>query len=123
MSEKGLLVDDSSSRVFLTSAGSDVTGKSARRRTILVIEDDTADFKLLEHKLSEADAASLEVERAKSLSEGLGRLADGGIDVVLLDLGHPDSWVSSVPSFPLESCIPRWIMKTGRPTTQECGAS
>ncbi|NQT86052.1 hybrid sensor histidine kinase/response regulator [bacterium] len=59
--------------------------------TILLIEDNPPDARLIEIMLGKAKGATFEMERVDRLSAGLARLADGGIQVILLDLGLPDS--------------------------------
>jgi len=59
---------------------------------VLLIEDNRGDARLMEAMLAEAGDAQFELETADRLSSGLARLAKGGVDVVLLDLGLPDSW-------------------------------
>lgn len=58
---------------------------------VLVIEDDPGDADLLHEMLSEVQSAAFQVDRAATLQAGLERLAKGGIDAVLVDLGLPDS--------------------------------
>ncbi len=58
---------------------------------VLLIEDDPDYVLLLQEMLAEAPRVRFDVECAGSLSAGLGRLAGGGIDIVLLDLSLPDS--------------------------------
>lgn len=58
---------------------------------VLLIEDNPGDARLLCEFLVTADGASFEVEQADHLSTALSCLAEGGIDIVLLDLGLPDS--------------------------------
>jgi signal transduction histidine kinase/GGDEF domain-containing protein len=58
---------------------------------VLVIEDSPGDFRLIQEMLLEAKDKSFQVELAKNLSKALERLKQGGIDVVLSDLGLPDS--------------------------------
>src|SRR5512135_693122 len=58
-------------------------------QTILLIEDNPGDVRLIREYLSESSRIRLEV--AARLETGLERLASGGIDVVLLDLSLPDS--------------------------------
>jgi len=58
-------------------------------QTILLIEDNPGDVRLIREYLSESSRMRLEV--ATRLETGLERLASGGIDVVLLDLSLPDS--------------------------------
>jgi PAS domain S-box-containing protein len=58
---------------------------------LLLIEDNPGDAGLIREMLAEARGMSFELEWTESLSEGIERLASGGIDVVLLDLALPDS--------------------------------
>jgi two-component system, NarL family, sensor histidine kinase UhpB len=58
---------------------------------ILLIEDNPGDAHLIREMLAEAKAGSFALEWVPRLSEGLERLNRGGIDLVLLDLGLPDS--------------------------------
>ncbi len=67
----------------------------ARPLTVLLIEDDPTDLELLQDAIAQASDepgsdARLELEHADRVSTGLSRLADGGIDVVLLELSLPD---------------------------------
>jgi len=71
--------------------------------TILLIEDNPGDVRLIREMLEGAqgleahrvwrggDGAAVGLEVAGTLSAGLERLDEGGIDLVLLDLGLPDS--------------------------------
>jgi MinD-like ATPase involved in chromosome partitioning or flagellar assembly/CheY-like chemotaxis protein len=59
--------------------------------TILLIEDSPAYAKLVKQWLSLRADISVALEWSDSLRTGLGRLKQGGIDVILLDLGLPDS--------------------------------
>ncbi|HEV8632433.1 MAG TPA: EAL domain-containing protein [Thermoanaerobaculia bacterium] len=63
----------------------------AEQRTVsvLLIEDDPGDARLIRLLLSRARGCAL--EHVQRLAEGLERLAAGGIDVVLLDFSLPDS--------------------------------
>jgi len=58
---------------------------------ILVIEDDPEDFEIIRELLAGVDKKKFVLEHAPRLSRGLERLSGGGVDVVLLDLGLPDS--------------------------------
>jgi len=58
---------------------------------ILLIEDCHADCCLMEGMLKDSDAVRFELETVSRLSTGLARLAGGKFDVVLLDLGLPES--------------------------------
>jgi PAS domain S-box-containing protein len=58
---------------------------------VLFIEDNAGDARLIREMLVEADVVRFKLECADRLSSGLERLAEGGIDCVLLDLTLPDS--------------------------------
>jgi PAS domain S-box-containing protein len=58
---------------------------------VLLIEDNPGDARLIEEMLSGVGVSTFSIEHADRLSTGLERLAAGGIEVVLLDLGLPDS--------------------------------
>ncbi len=60
------------------------------RATILLIEDRPADIAVVRDALAGVKNARFELAYASRLSDGLTRLAEGGIDVVLLDLMLPD---------------------------------
>ena len=55
---------------------------------VLLIEDDPGDARLIREMLA---GGKFEVETRDRLSEGIACLAQGGVDVVLLDLTLPDS--------------------------------
>jgi signal transduction histidine kinase len=57
----------------------------------LLIEDNIGDSRLIREMLSEAKDVSFDLRCAERLQTGLEQLGQGGIDVVLLDLGLPDS--------------------------------
>lgn len=57
---------------------------------LLLIEDNSSDVLLIREMLTEADEL-YEIDCAKRLSSGLERLSSKNFDVVLLDLGLPDS--------------------------------
>jgi diguanylate cyclase (GGDEF)-like protein/PAS domain S-box-containing protein len=59
--------------------------------TVLVVEDDPADARLIQDALASATGLPFRVEQVSSLGAALARLAIGAIDVVLLDLTLPDS--------------------------------
>jgi DNA-binding NarL/FixJ family response regulator len=59
--------------------------------TVLLIEDNVGDARLIREILSEVKRSPFKLEYVERLSAGLRRLAAGGIDVVLLDLSLPDS--------------------------------
>jgi signal transduction histidine kinase/HPt (histidine-containing phosphotransfer) domain-containing protein len=58
---------------------------------VLLIEDNPGDARLIQEFLGEARVAQFSLECIDRLSIGLKRLAQGGIDVTLLDLNLPDS--------------------------------
>ncbi len=58
---------------------------------ILLIEDDPGDIELIEKMLRDSDPSSFQLEKTRNLKAGLARLLECDIDVVLLDLGLPDS--------------------------------
>lgn len=58
---------------------------------LLLLEDDPADARLVEHMLRRLNPGSFSVEIAGRLVKATQRLAEGGIDVVLADLSLPDS--------------------------------
>jgi len=58
---------------------------------ILLVEDNPGDARLIQEMLAESGEADYQLEHADRLSQGLDRLLEGRIDVVLLDLSLPDS--------------------------------
>jgi DNA-binding response OmpR family regulator len=58
---------------------------------ILLIEDNLGDARLIQEMLNEAKSAPFILEWREMLSSGLQKLAEDGADVILLDLGLPDS--------------------------------
>ncbi len=58
---------------------------------LLLIEDNRIEARQTQYWLETNSDVAIEVERVDQLSAGLERLAEGGIDVVLLDLNLPDS--------------------------------
>jgi signal transduction histidine kinase len=58
---------------------------------ILLVEDNAGDVRLVQEMLSETGAVPFSLAIANSLAATLARLRAGGIDVLLLDLGLPDS--------------------------------
>jgi two-component system sensor histidine kinase UhpB len=59
--------------------------------SVLIIEDNPGDARLVQEALKGTSDPAYRVEWVDRLSSGLARLADGGIDALLLDLGLPDS--------------------------------
>ena len=64
---------------------------SNTKRKVLLIEDNPGDARLMREYLSEPAGAMFDLEHVGTLSQGLKRLDQGGIDLVLLDLSLPDS--------------------------------
>jgi len=58
---------------------------------ILLIEDNPADVRLIREMLADIPGAGFDLACGERLSTGLKRLAEGGIDAILLDLSLPDS--------------------------------
>jgi PAS domain S-box-containing protein len=67
------------------------TTMPADRIKVLLVEDGAAEARLIQELLADARGMSFDVEWVETLAAGLRRLAAGGIDLVLLDLGLPDS--------------------------------
>ena len=65
-----------------------MTGKPIK---ILLVEDNPGDARLIQEMVSEVDGAAFDLEHVDRLSTGLERLSVKDVDVVLLDLGLPDS--------------------------------
>lgn len=59
--------------------------------TVLLIEDNPDDVMLIQRYLSHALKVRYDVTHVDRLNKGLEYLKNGGIDVVLLDLGLPDA--------------------------------
>jgi two-component system sensor histidine kinase UhpB len=59
--------------------------------SVLTIEDNPGDARLVQEALQGSSNPAYKVEWVPSLSSGLARLDHGGIDILLLDLGLPDS--------------------------------
>src|SRR5678816_4391207 len=58
---------------------------------VLLIEDNAIDARLIQIMLSDAGGGMFELEQADRLADGLKRIAEGDIGMVLLDLSLPDS--------------------------------
>jgi PAS domain S-box-containing protein len=58
---------------------------------VLLVEDDPDDALLLRDALAEAEGRPFRVQHADRLAAGLTRLAQGGVDLIVLDLSLPDS--------------------------------
>jgi signal transduction histidine kinase len=64
---------------------------SSERITVLLIEDNPTDARLIEESLAGTTDGPFDLEIAETLASGLERLAAGGVDALLLDLALPDS--------------------------------
>jgi len=62
--------------------------------TVLLIEDNAGDARLLMEYLSEAPGNPFALEHVDTLSDGLDRLKKGGVALVLLDLSLPTASAS-----------------------------
>lgn len=62
-----------------------------RQATVLLIEDSPVDATMIRGQLSKAKGNAYEVAVETSLDGGLARLAEGDVDVILLDLTLPDT--------------------------------
>lgn len=91
MTDENLLDEDSSSDIFVPGDKSTQSSKPPKQRHVLVIEDSRAHRILIEQYLNEAAHVALQVTHAVRLEDGLKYLAQGDVDVVLLDLNLPDS--------------------------------
>ena len=58
---------------------------------VLLIEDNPGDARLIQETLAEAGRVKFALEHVDNLETGLERLSRGGVDLILLDLGLPDS--------------------------------
>jgi two-component system cell cycle response regulator len=67
-----------------------MSAMSGNHLKVLVVEDNFGDARLIERTLEDA-SGSFVVEHADRIARAIDRLAEGGIDIVLLDLSLPDS--------------------------------
>ena len=58
---------------------------------LLVVEDNPADAKLLEHTLAESNVESFQFTHVELMADATDRLASDSFDAILLDLSLPDS--------------------------------
>jgi light-regulated signal transduction histidine kinase (bacteriophytochrome) len=64
---------------------------SSLRQTVLLVEDNPGDARLIQESLADSTGNFFDLETADRLGTALRRLSYGGIDAVLLDLALPDS--------------------------------
>jgi len=64
---------------------------AVRPITVLLVEDNPGDARLILELLEDVQAQAFDLERVGRLDHALSRLSRTGVDVVLLDLGLPDS--------------------------------
>ena len=74
--------------VFTAARWSRVMSEGLR---VLIVEDNPADVDLIRDALPETGPIRFHSESVPRLSDALARLATGGIDLVMTDLGLPDS--------------------------------
>jgi PAS domain S-box-containing protein len=67
------------------------TATATRPITVLLVEDNPGDARLILELLGEVQGQAFDLERVDRLDGAIARLARTGVDVVLLDLGLPDS--------------------------------
>ena len=59
---------------------------------VLLVEDNLADVRLVREMLADAGGGGFELDHSERLGDALHRLSQESFDVILLDLGLPDSW-------------------------------
>ncbi len=80
----------SASQAFAQQGGP-LSANASKNVRALMIEDNTADARLLREILAEAEQIEFRLTVANSLAEGTANLKRGEFDIVLLDLNLPDS--------------------------------
>jgi len=73
------------------SSKADVSGAASNNVKVLLVEDNAGDVALMKDMLSMSRSATFKMDSAARLSEAMGMVEKGAPDVVLLDLGLPDS--------------------------------
>lgn len=71
-------------------SGAGKAARGERQVSVLIVEDNPGDARLIELMINDADPA-FNIERADRLGAGLRAVETGHIDIVLLDLSLPDS--------------------------------
>jgi two-component system, NarL family, sensor histidine kinase UhpB len=87
---------------------------SAKPTRVLLMEDNPGDARLITEMLAEAGGKDFEIHWYTNLFQGLEHLSRGGIDLVLLDLGLPDSLGldTFIKAYNRAPCIP-FVILTG----------
>jgi len=65
-------------------------GTEKKALQVLLVEDNAGDARLLREMFSKEEAGSFALTHLTRMSEAEKRLAQGGVDIVLLDMGLPD---------------------------------
>ena len=60
-------------------------------RTLLLVEDNPGDARLLREMFKEQGSHNIELTHVESMSEAETHLAEHAVDIILLDLGLPDA--------------------------------
>jgi diguanylate cyclase (GGDEF)-like protein/PAS domain S-box-containing protein len=60
-------------------------------KVLLMVEDNLGDFRLIREMFNEQDLHDTELTQVKSMGEAEKHLAEGTVDIILLDLGLPDA--------------------------------
>ena len=68
------------------------TAKVRRRIRVLLVEDNLVDARLVQLSLKHVVDVDFEVLMVTTVTQAVEQLATGGFQLVLLDLGLPDSW-------------------------------
>ena len=68
-----------------------VHGPHPKTGRVLLVEDDAGDARLIQELVADEGGGAFQLQCVGRLSEGLAGLAEGGFDLVLLDLSLPDS--------------------------------
>lgn len=83
------VMEDPDRNALLSSVPVDRRGEMPLR--ILLVEDNPGDARLVREALAESSVHRFELVRCERLRDGLRHLESGSFDLVLLDLGLPDS--------------------------------
>ena len=62
-----------------------------KRLRVLVVEDNPADVELVREYMSDSGFISFQIDSVSRLSEAIARLERESFDLLLIDLGLPDS--------------------------------